>query len=888
MDLKALEEKLQTLVSSLNKEKFIYDLLLAYGQPKSSITRLHKGDYNLSKVDSEILWKKKLFFKQENTADLHVLIDQLKTDKTIAKQHPRFIVITDFKSLLAIDTKTADSLDIPLADLAKHYDFFLPWAGMEKAQLQNENPADVKAAERMGRLYDLILEDNPTKEKDQVHALNIFLSRLLFCFFAEDTGIFKEGQFTNAIASHTAKDGTDLQAYLQKLFSVLNLQDRSGYPQFLQDFPYVNGGLFADNTPVPVFSTKSRKIIIECGTLNWQAINPDIFGSMIQAVVHNEQRSHMGMHYTSVVNIMKVIEPLFLNDLYAAFEKAANNENKLKKLLARLYHLRIFDPACGSGNFLIIAYKELCQLEINIFRQLQAIDPINWGHAVSGLHLNQFYGIELDDFAHETAKLSLWLTEHQMNLAFKEVFGETRPTLPLQDSGNITCGNATRLDWEVVCPKVDDKGNEREVYILGNPPYLGTKYQLIEHKNDMSVVFKGMNNYKTLDYVSCWFMLGSKFIANANAQCAFVSTNSISQGVQVAMLWPNIFDAGLEISFAHQSFKWTNNAKGNAGIICVVIGLRNFSKGIKTLFGSSVGSIVKNINPYLTNGTNLIVEKRSKPLSNLPIMLYGNKPADGGSLILSTKEKNELVEYYPKADIFIKKYIGSQEFIKGLERWCLWIEDNDLKQAVAIPEIAKRINKVKEFRQKSNKKATQQKAQFSHSFVEKRYSKTDAIIIPVVSSERRKYIPTGFVNKDTIINVKAFAIYNPALYILAIISSSMHMNWVRAVGGRMKTDYSYINTICYNAFPFPEITEAQKTTLEGHVFKVLDERELHPEKTMAQLYDPNKMPDGLRKAHLEMDLAIEKCYRPQPFKSDDERLEYLFKLYEKMIKEEVK
>jgi len=888
MNSEKLEEKLQLLISSLNKESFIYDLLLAYGQPKSSITRLHKGDYNLSKVDGEILWKKKLFFKQEKTADLHVSIDQLKTDKTIAKQHPRFIVITDFKSLLAIDTKTADTLDIPITDLAKHYDFFLPWAGMEKSQLQNENPADVKAAERMGRLYDLILEDNPTTEKDQIHALNIFLSRLLFCFFAEDTGIFKEGQFTNAIASHTAKDGKDLHAYLQKLFSVLNLQARTDYPQFLQDFPYVNGGLFADNTPVPVFNLKSRKIIIECGTLNWQAINPDIFGSMIQAVVHNEQRSHMGMHYTSVVNIMKVIEPLFLNDLYVVFEKAENNEHRLKKLLNRLYHLRIFDPACGSGNFLIIAYKELCQLEIKIFRQLQAIDSVNWGHAVSGLHLNQFYGIELDDFAHETAKLSLWLTEHQMNLAFKEVFGETRPTLPLRDSGNITCGNATRLDWEVICPKVDDKGKEREVYILGNPPYLGSSMQSKEQKADMAFVFKGIKGYKNLDYISCWFLLGSKFIQGkgANAQFAFVSTNSINQGEQVALLWQHIFNLELEIGFAYQSFKWTNNAKGNAGVTCVVVNVRNISFNFKKLFQGLISKKVENISPYLIEGNNTHIRRRGKPLSSIDEMLKGNQPTDGGNFIFSSEQKALLLVEFPISKFFFKKYFGSQEFIKGLERWCLWINDERKSEAKCIPEIRKRLEAIDSIRLTSKAPSTRNFLGGSHRFIQIQHEPTDALIIPSVSSERREYIPTGFLDENTVISNLAFAIYNPPAHIFAIISSRMHMTWVRTVAGRLKTDYRYSSALCYNTFPFPEITEAQKTTLEDHVFKVLDEREQHPEKTMAQLYDSDKMPDGLRQAHHEMDLAIEQCYRPQPFKSDDERLEYLFKLYEKMIAEE--
>ncbi len=885
MNIEKLEEKLHSLVSSLNKESFIYDLLLIYGQPKSSITRLQKGDYNLSKVEGEILWKKKLYFKQEDTSDLHVLIDQLKTDATIVKHHPRFIVITDFKSLLAIDTKTADTLDISLQDLAKHYDFFLPWAGMEKAQLQNENPADVKAAERMGRLYDLILEDNPTTEKDQIHALNIFLSRLLFCFFAEDTGIFKDGQFTNAIASHTAKDGNDLQVYLQKLFSILNLLDRTDYPQFLQDFPYVNGGLFADDYPVPVFSIKSRKIIIECGTLNWQAINPDIFGSMIQAVVHNEQRSHMGMHYTSVVNIMKVIEPLFLNDLYQAFEKAKNKENKLKKLLARLYNLRIFDPACGSGNFLIIAYKELCQLEIKIFRQLQTIDPVNWGHAVSGLHLNQFYGIELDDFAHETAKLSLWLTEHQMNLAFKEVFGETRPTLPLQDSGNITCENATRLDWEVVCPKLDDKGNEREVYILGNPPYLGARNQSKKQKGDISFVFENHKDYKDSDYVCCWFLKGAYYLYGHNSSLAFVSTNSIAQGEQVGYLWTRVLEK-LEIGFAHQSFKWTNNAKGNAGVTCVVIGIRNKGDTPKHIFSDGIARVVKNISPYLHEGGHTIAYRAKQPISQVPKMVMGNMARDGGNLILTKEEAFDIKSNFPDASKLLRELYGAYEFLNSGMRWCLWITDENYNTAKKIKPINDRIERVYRFRISSKAKTTQQYATIPHKFAQRSHISDSLIILPRVSSERRTYIPFGFFNDGSIISDSAQVIYDPPTHTFAIISSRMHMTWVRTVAGRLETRIRYSSALCYNTFPFPEITEAQKTTLEDHVFKVLDERELHPEKTMAQLYDPDKMPDGLRKAHHEMDLAIEQCYRPQPFKSDDERLEYLFKLYEKMIGEE--
>ncbi len=462
MNIDTLEQNLRKLVTNPDPDQFLYELLLAYEQPRASITRLQKGDYNLAKRGTDVLWKKKVYFSHERHLDLHALIDAIQQDTAITRHAPRFLIVTTMQHLVAVDTKTQDTLDIELVDLPKHFDFFLPWAGMEKQQFQSENPADVKAAERMGRLYDLIHADNKAFDR---HALNLFLSRLLFCFFAEDTGIFGDNQFTNAVGSHTADDGSDLSNYLQKLFRVLALRERGDFPAFLQAFPYVNGGLFEKDYPVPQFSRKSRKLILECGALNWKAINPDIFGSMIQAVVHDEQRSHLGMHYTSVVNIMKVIEPLFLNELAEELGKAAGNEGKLVKLLDRLYHLRIFDPACGSGNFLIIAYKELCKLEIAIFRELQALNT-KWKTAKSGIRLTQFYGIELDDFAHETAKLSLWLAEHQMNMAFREVFGDAKPTLPLQSGGNIVCGNATRLNWETVCPKTPT----HETYILGNPP----------------------------------------------------------------------------------------------------------------------------------------------------------------------------------------------------------------------------------------------------------------------------------------------------------------------------------------------------------------------------------------------------------------------------------
>ncbi len=881
MNIERLENNIQSLLENLDETTFIYDLLLAYGQPRSSITRLQKGDYNLSKIPGEIIWKKKLFFKKELLEDLHSLIDKLKNDSAIIKHHPRFIIVTDFKTLLSLDTKTEDTLDIPILDLTKHFDFFLPWAGMEKSQLQGENPADIKAAERMGRLYDLILEDNPPDNEEDRHALNIFLSRLLFCFFAEDTGIFAENQFSKAVDSHTAQDGSDLQAYLQKLFAVLNARERSAYPQFLQDFPYVNGGLFATNSPVPTFSSKSRKIIIECGTLNWKAINPDIFGSMIQAVVHHGQRGNMGMHYTSVVNIMKVIEPLFLNDLYAELEEAGDNKKKLTKLLDRLYHLRIFDPACGSGNFLIIAYKELCRLEIEVFKRLYG-DQTSFRFK-SQIRLSHFYGIELDDFAHETAKLSLWLAEHQMNLAFKEVFGDANPTLPLQDGGRIVRNNATRLDWETVCPK--DEG--LEIYILGNPPYLGARNQDKNQKSDVKIVLGHIKGYNNLDYIACWFVKAAEYILSSTAQFAFVSTNSISQGTQVATLWPHLLKE-LEIGFACQSFKWSNNAKSNAGVTCVVVGIRNASKKQKQLFKGQICYRAENINPYLIDSENIFIEDRKIPLSKFPKFRFGNMPNDGGNLIISTPEKIALLAEYPDAGKLIRRYLGADEFLNGKERWCIWITDDLLDLAKRIPPISSRIDSVSIFRSYSNRTATRLLSDTPHKFGEIRHIDSDAIIVPLHSSERREYIPFGIGTNKTIVSNATGAIYDPPTYIFAIISSRMHMTWVRAVAGRLKTDYRYSSALCYNTFPFPEITEAQKNTLETHVFKVLEEREQHSEKTLAQLYDPDKMPDGLRQAHHALDLAVAQCYRARPFKSDEERLEYLFKLYEEMIQNEVK
>lgn len=570
MNKSQIEKNVDELLKSFDKENFIYDLLVAYGISKTSITRLKKGDFNLSKIEGEVLYKKKVFFKEVASDKLLTTIDDLTKNDEDLKHNPRFVIVTDYKTLLAKDTRTGLTLDTPILEINKRYDFFLPWAGQEKYQSKNENHADRKASYEMAKLYDILVHENPNIYDDGGHNLNIFLSRLLFCFFAEDTGIFEEeGIFTNTLAQHTKPDGSDVHLFLDRLFKVLNTKDNSHEPTYLQAFPYVNGGLFRDTIVSPKFSLKARKIILECGDLNWSEINPDIFGSMIQAVVNPEYRSGLGMHYTSVPNIMKVIEPLFLNELREEFEKSKGKPNQLRKLIYRISKIKVFDPACGSGNFLIIAYKELRALEIEILQDIYNTES-QVSIVFTEIKLSQFYGIELDDFAHEMAILSLWLAEHQMNKVFVDElhdYGRAKPILPLKEAGHITQGNALRLDWKTVCPiNLAD-----EVYILGNPPYLGRSLRDKNQQDDMDIVFSNVNFYKDLDYIACWFYKGSDYISDNNSALAFVSTNSICQGTQVNLLWPHLLKLNIHLFFCHVAFKWNNNAKSNAGVSVVIV-----------------------------------------------------------------------------------------------------------------------------------------------------------------------------------------------------------------------------------------------------------------------------------------------------------------------------
>ena len=868
----------------------IYDLLLAYGLPRASVTRVRNGSYDKSIYEQEVLWKGKVFYRYEPTIEddaLYGLIDATRTDARVESLRPRFLIIRNEDHLLARDQLTGDTLDIDLSDLPGRADFFLPWAGIEKTEVENANLADIKAAEKMAKLYDEIIEHNEIESATETHQLNVFFSRLLFCFFAEDTGVFEPGQFTQRIASLTQDSGEDVNEFLDRLFEVLDTPagERSETLESLNDYGYVNGSLFSDPVSSPKFTARARALVIDCGTLDWAQINPDIFGSMIQAVVQPGQRAGLGMHYTSVENIMKVIRPLFLDQLEADLEAAEGNANKLRKLLDRIGKIKVFDPACGSGNFLVIAYKELRKLEINILGRLADLEPEKSQlFDLSRINLDNFYGIEIDDFAHEIAMLSLWLAKHQMNLEFEELFGVELGLIPLEEGGQIVQGNATRMDWaSVVGARSDD-----ELFILGNPPYLGGTRQSAENKRDLEAAFEGRTVNKYLDYVSIWIYKGAQMVDTYGARLGLVTTNSVFQGNHVGLLWPHLDDFDVEVHFAHAPFLWSNQAKGGAGVTCSIVGLAPAGERLKPVFFTD-GSrrTVTSINRYLTpDAPDLIVHKANSPLNGLPSMVFGSMPRDGGGLLLTESEKDELLSHYPDAKRYVRHYKGSEEFINGRPRYCLWFEEHELKNAEEIAPVTGRLSRVRASREASNAASTRAYAGSPHLFVQRAHRPGTSIIVPRVSSERREYVPMGFLDEETVISDAANAIYGAEPWVFGLIQSRMHMVWVRAVAGRLKSDYRYSAVLVYNTFPVPDLTDEDKTHLQEGALGVLGARERFSGNTLAELYDPDKMPNELREAHQEMDEIVDRIYRDRPFESDEERLEMLFSMYAEMTAKE--
>lgn len=902
-----IEKRLRIFIEqAIAPDDVPYRLLYCFGKTEADIRRWQEGKGVVKSFDG-LLIKNLIAYRTSSALAMTADLEQMKSDPRVLAAKPKIAVVSDGETVLAYDLRENDTYENQLAGLCYDFNFFYPLADVERVHNVEESPADVKAAEKLAKLHDEIRAFNEFTSDSDLHDLNIFISRLLFCYFAEDTGIFLDNLFTNSIKSYTLDDGSDLSHYLAEAFAIMDLSEKErpkDTKALVRHFPYVNGGLFHHRIQIPNLSLRARKIMIDCGGLNWKEINPDIFGSMIQAVVNPEVRANQGMHYTSVPNIKKVINPLFMDELRGEYDQLRTKLETLKRsrdigeipdskyrkevqpitkacnaLLTRMSRMKFFDPACGSGNFLIITYKELRLLEMDILRLQKdctgQLDLMMIGS--SKISLQQFYGIELLDFPHEVAMLSLWLAEHQMNRLLLETFGINTQALPLQNITQIKCGNACRMDWNEVCPHTKDE----EVYVFGNPPYLGSRRQDAEQKKDLEILLK--DNYGELDYIACWFVAGANYIVDSKAKYAFVTTNSICQGLQVSLVWPKVFKLGLEIEFAYKSFKWNNNAKNNAAVTVIIVGVsckNNISK--KLLFDSENCKVVSNISPLLMDGPTVFVSNANRPLCNVPQMNFGNMPADGGKLILSTAEKQELIERDERIEKFIKPLLGAEEFINGKERWCIWLLDRDENEYLQIEEIRRRIDDLREIRLKSSRP---QLAEIPQLFAQiTQPMNTSFILIPSVSSEYRDYIPMGYLNDGTISTNLCMVIGTHDVSLFGILTSRIHMDWVRAVGGRLKTDYRYSAGLCYNTFPFPKLTEAKKKEIEEAAEDVLLTREDYPGSTLADLYDPDRMPEPLREAHHRLDDVVESCYPGYPFANDEARLECLFKLYEKMTK----
>lgn len=884
--------------------ELVYELLRIFSSfGDGQIGRLKDGRGNSSNDGKTILVKNLIAYRPSASEVIDDLFDQIevmKADSKISKHKPRLYVVCNGKDIVVYDPKINDWYDNKVEQLWSDFDFLTPLAGIEKVEHIEEAEADVKSAELMAKLFDDIRRYNDIKDPATVHVLNVFMSRLLFCFFAEDTGLFPgENLFTNTLRTHTKEDGSDLAEFIDSAFLIMSTDDpkiRATLPKLFEVFPYVNGGLFKEHFPIPVLSRRARTLIINCGEYNWREINPDIFGSMIQAVVTPEQRAGLGMHYTSVPNIEKLIKPLFLDELEKEFEKACDDAkqkkaahksikettDKLNKLLVRLSKIKFFDPACGSGNFLIISYKRVRELEIRIWKAMRDIAQI-YAMPVSEIKLTQFYGIEIDEYACETATLSLWLAEHQMNVQFSKEFGVQPETLPLKPSGQIVCGNACRLDWNTVCPHTPDD----EVYIMGNPPYLGSRNQDESQKEDMRIALYP-NKPGIIDYIGCWFYKAARYINNnANIAAAFVSTNSVTQGSHLINLWKFISNLNSHIYFAYTTFKWSNNAKYNAGVSVVIIGIcANCNNRVKYIYANDSRVCVDQISPSLTHNSFIqSITPSNKSISGLTPLLKGSLPADDNFLTLYQEDKDKILSLYPQAEKYIRPFLGAGEIIRGEKRYCIWVEDKDYDEAKKIPIFADRFNKVKEMRLRSKKQITKQLSNFPYKFAEIRFEESPALVIPVVSSENRKYIPIGFVEKGTVVYYSSFALYNPSLLDFAIITSSIHNLWVRNTSGKLENRIRYSAQLSYNTFPFPKLTTLDKKVLEDMAQKIIDIRQMNEvDMTLGEMYNPETMPEDLKNAHAELDFAVERIYRAEPFRSDEERLEHLFKLYSKMTK----
>ena len=866
---------------------FLVEFFNVFGISRKKFASFEHKVKKLNEADGyiDLLWKGTILIEMKSRGkDLDKAFIQAKDYLHGLKDHeyPKYILVSDFEYFRLFDLEEDKTVEFKLKELYKNVQHFGYLLGYQKKTFKEQDPVNIEAAELMGKLHDRLKEIGYDG-----HPLEVYLVRLLFCLFAEDTTIFNKQQFQDYLEQRTNEDGSDLAARIQELFQVLNTPTDKRFTNLdeqLADFPYVNGKLFEEILPSASFDAKMRKALLECCYIDWSKISPAIFGSMFQSVMNPQERRNLGAHYTSESNILKLIKPLFLDELWNEFESIKSNKNKLPEFHKKLSKLKFLDPACGCGNFLVITYRELRLLEVEILR---AMNKNGQGfldvRGIIKLDVDMMCGIEYEEFPARIAEVAMWLMDHQMNMAISNEFGNYFARLPLKKAANIVHGNALQIRWEQVINK-----NELS-YILGNPPFYGYSFQTKEQKNDMENVFLNISGTGILDYVAAWYKKAAEYINDTSIVVGFVSTNSISQGEQVGVLWNILFKQyNIIINFAHRTFKWNNEAKGNAAVHVIIIGFSQVEPKEKLLFEYNDESNephlikVKNINPYLIDGKDILIDRRSLPLCNVPLMTKGSSPTDGGNLLLDDEQKKELLIIEPQAISIIRKYVGSFEFINNVPRWCLWLKDVNPQFFKNIPEVINRIKKVKEFRLVSTKASTRKWAEFPMLFIEERQPKSEYIIIPRVSSENRKYIPIGYLQNDVIISDSAIALSNATLFHFGVLTSIMHMSWVKYTCGRLKSDYRYSNTIVYNNFPWPENpTDKNIKAVETAAQKVLDIRNEFSNSSLADLYGPLTTPSTLVKAHNELDKAVDLAYRSQPFASEAKRMEFLFELYEK-------
>ncbi len=910
MNAVEIEQAITDLASQpFDRVEFPYAFLQAFGNKETTLKRLRSGATNKSDLGG-VLQTSNIHLAVCEPGKVTETLAALKASPATTRAKAKYVLATDGETLEAEELESGETVACDYPQFPDHFGFFLPLAGISTVKQIRENSFDIRATSRLNRLYVELLKDNPTwGTAERRHEMNHFMARLIFCFFAEDTDIFNgTGLFTNTLTQMSDRDSSNLHEVMGEIFRAMNTpiaqRASANLLRWADAFPYVNGGLFSGEPDVPRFSRIARSYLLHIGALDWKQINPDIFGSMIQAVADDEERGALGMHYTSVPNILKVLNPLFLDELRAKLEEAGDNSRMLLNLRKRLARIRVFDPACGSGNFLVIAYKQLREIE-NTINERRG-EP----GRKSDIPLTNFRGIELRNFSAEIARLALIIAEYQCDVLYRGQKEALLEFLPLSSQNWISCGNALRLDWMQLMDAygkgvklhaddlfatplkqatIDFEYEAGETFICGNPPYKGSQSQTDEQKADLENIFSPYTkNWKSLDYVAGWFMKAAEYGAVSNAATAFVTTNSICQGRQVATLWPLIFRTGHEISFAHTSFKWANLASHNAGVMVAVVGISKRPPAIRKLYsvaddGALTLRETQHINAYLTPGVNVVVEAQAAPIGLLPPMSFGSMPNDGGNLLLDAQTADSAIRIHSVDARFIRPFLGSEEFIRGKERRCIWIDDKTLALAKQNAWLRDRFEAVRKQRAGSARKTTKELAAQPHRFGEVRQSGLETIlIIPRVSSESRSYLPVGLLPPGTIVSSEAFALYNAPMWNLALVASRLHLVWIATVCGKLKTDFRYSNTLGWNTFPVPVLTEKNKADLVYCAGEILLARESHFPATIAELYDPKTMPENLRVAHEHNDEVLERIYIGRRFKNDTERLEKLFELYTEM------